>query len=268
MDETDIRRRLDALAHNTPWAHGFDLGHGIHTVDPSNEQFFKKAMGLGKLADILGQVVPYYSQRQTLKGMSVIDLACGEGAHSIALAQKGARVLGVDGRQLYVDRASFVADVLRVEDVLFQLGDVRTLTPDAVGRHELVLCSGILHHLGQADFDRMIHSMAALCTDVLFIYTHISTPLSIERHRLTGPVKSESGLEGYLFREHKAGATAEEKYKQVRASLDNEHSFWAIEDSLYAALRSAGFKTVCRLAHPHIFGSIEGSYRPIIIARV
>ena len=268
MNETDIRRRLDALSHNTPWAHNFDLGYGIHTVDPNNEQFVKKAMGLGKLANILRQVIPLHSRRQTLEGMSVIDLACGEGAHSVALAQQGARVLGVDGRQLYVDRASFVTDVLGVEGVRFQLGDVRTLTPDTVGKHELVLCSGILHHLGQSDFDRMIRTMAELCTDTLFIYTHISTPLSIEQHRLTGPVKSQSGLEGYLFREHKEGATAEEKYKQVRASLDNVHSFWATEESLYTALGNAGFSTISRLVHPSIFQSLQGSYRPIIIARI
>jgi 2-polyprenyl-3-methyl-5-hydroxy-6-metoxy-1,4-benzoquinol methylase len=268
MDKSQILERMQALDCTTPWAHAYDLGHGIHTIDPSNEQFVKKAQGLAKLAELLQDVVPHFSRRQTLKGMTVLDLACGEGAHSMALARQGAKVVGVDGRQLYVDRARFVSEVLAQRDVHFELGDVRNLDESKIGKFELVLCSGILHHLGQADFDAMIRSMARLCADLLFIYTHISTPLSVERHRLQGPVKSERGYEGYLFREHREGASAEEKYRQVRASLDNEHSFWATEESLYAALRSAGFRTIARLIHPHIFGTLEGSYRPLIIARV
>ena len=268
MDKQEILDRLRALDGTTPWAHHFDLGHGVQTIDPANTQFVKKAQGLAKLADLLLEVVPHFSRRQTLQGMNVLDLACGEGAHSIALAQRGAFVLGVDGRQVYVDRANFVREVLHVDNARFELADVRSLDEGKIGKFDLVLCSGILHHLGQQDFDSMIGSMARLCSDMLFLYTHISTPLSIERHRLQGPVKTERGHEGYLFREHREGATAEEKYRQVRASLDNDRSFWATEESLYEALRGAGFRTVARLAHPHIFGRLEGSYRPLIIGRV
>jgi hypothetical protein len=267
MNRDEVIERLAKLDPATPWTHGFELGHGIHTVDPANEQFYRKAQGLSKLANVLEQVVPYYSRRQSLQRMPIIDLACGEGGHSIALARRGGDVLGVDGRQLYVDRACFISEVLGVS-AQFRLGDVRKLDAKVTGQFELVLCSGILHHLGQYDFDRMIETMAELCSDMLFIYTHIATPLSIERHRLNGPVKSERGLEGYLFREHREGASKEEKYRQVRASLDNDYSFWALEESLYESLRRAGFKTVSRLARPHIFGPLEGSYRPIIIARI
>src|SRR5436309_14511320 len=99
MTKQEILERLGRLDPTTPWAHFFELGHGLQTIDPANTQFVKKAQGLGKLADVLLQVVPHFSRRQTLRGMTVLDLACGEGLHSIELARCGASVLGVDGRR-------------------------------------------------------------------------------------------------------------------------------------------------------------------------
>ena len=37
--------------------------------------------------------------------LRVLDLASAEGVHSITLAQAGANVLGIEGRELYVERA-------------------------------------------------------------------------------------------------------------------------------------------------------------------
>jgi SAM-dependent methyltransferase len=267
MESHVINQRLKELDPSVPWAHHFDLGHGIHTIDPSNAQFVRKAEGLAKLGTVIQQIAPHYMKRQSLHGARVLDLACGEGVHSIGLAKLGAEVVGVEGRQLYVDRSNFVRQALNVPNVRFELGDIRRLDAERLGRFELVICSGILHHLGLHDFDAIVSSLAALTGDMLLIYTHIATPLAIERHRLEGPVRTERGSEGYLFREHRLGASEEEKYRQVRASLDNEQSFWATEEALYAALVGAGFRSVVRLVHPHIFGSIEGSYRPIVIAR-
>jgi ubiquinone/menaquinone biosynthesis C-methylase UbiE len=167
-----------------------------------------------------------------------------------------------------VDRANFVKTVLGVQNVEFVLGDVRKLDVSRYGKFDLVLCSGILHHLGQSDFDDIIESLYRLTDDMLFIYLHISTDLSVTRHRLQGPVKTTKGYNGYLFREHKDTASQEEKYRQVRASLDNTFSFWPTEPSLYDALRNIGFKSISRLQHPHLFGWEESTYRPLVIARV
>lgn len=268
MESHILTQQLQKLDPSVPWAHHFDLGHGIHTVDPTNTQFVKKAEGLAKLGKVIEQIAPHFLRRQSVQGARVLDLACGEGLHSIRLAKLGADVVGVEGRQLYVDRSNFVREALNVANVRFELGDIRRLDGARLGRFELVICSGILHHLGLDDFDAIVPAMHTLTSDMLLIYAHIATPLAIERHRLEGPVHTKRGYEGYLFREHKLGASEEEKYRQVRASLDNEQSFWATEGALYAALAAAGFKTVVRLIHPHIFGSLEGSYRPIVIARV
>ncbi|WP_201447861.1 bifunctional 2-polyprenyl-6-hydroxyphenol methylase/3-demethylubiquinol 3-O-methyltransferase UbiG [Calothrix sp. PCC 7507] len=267
INPEEIRKGLEQLEPNIPWAHYFNFGDGIETVLPEEEKFYKKAVGLGKLGNLLLDVVPLNCRRGSIKDLRLLDLASAEGVHSIKMAQSGANVLGIEGRQLYVERAKFAAQVLGVENVSFQQGDVRTVDPSAVGTFEFVLFSGILHHLGQDDFEGMLKTLANLTEDTLFIYTHVSTPESIERFRLTGPVKTQNGYQGYVFREHKDNASQEEKYRKVRASLDNTFSFWATEKSLIDILVAVGFKVISKLIVPHLFGWDEASYRPLFIAR-
>lgn len=263
----EIRQGLEKLESTIPWAHYFNFGNGIETVSPQEEKFYKKAVGLGKLGNLLIDVVPLNCRRGNMKDLRVLDLASAEGVHSITLAQAGANVLGIEGRELYVERAKFAAKVLNVENARFQQGDVRKINPSEVGTFECVLFSGILHHLGQNSFEEMLKTLASLTEDTLMIYTHVSTPKSIERFNLKGPVKTESGYEGYLFREHKDNASEEQKYRKVRASLDNTFSFWTTEKSLVDALSSVGFKSISKLMKPHLFNWEEASYRLLVVAR-
>lgn len=268
MSPEEIRQGLAQLEPSIPWAHHFDLGHGIETVSPKEEKFYNKAVGLGKLGGLLKDVLPLHCKRGELEGLSVLDLASAEGVHSIRLAQAGAQVVGVEGRQIYVDRAAFAAKALGVENVSFCQGDVRTVNPSEVGTFECVIFSGILHHLGQPSFEGMLQTLASLSTDTVFLYTHVSTPDSIKSFRLEGPVKTESGYEGYLYREHKDDASDQEKYKKVRASLDNTYSFWATETSLVNGLVNAGFRCVSKLLKPHLFGTPEkAGCRLLLVAR-
>jgi len=267
LNSVEIRQGLEALEPSIPWAHYFDFGYGIETVSPQEEKFYKKAVGLGKLGKILINIAPIICKRGTIEGLRLLDLASAEGMHSIAMAQAGANVLGIEGRKLYVERAKFAATVLGTNNVSFQQGDVRKVNPSQVGTFEFVLFSGILHHLGKTDFEPMLKTLASLTEDTLFLYTHVSTLESIERFNLNGPVTTESNYEGYLFREHKDNATQEDKARKVRASLDNTFSFWATEKSLMDALAKAGFRVIYKLITPHLFGWEEALYRPLIIAR-
>ena len=263
----EIRSGLALLDPAIPWAHHFDLGYNIETIDVSNEKYYKKAVGLRKLADLILKLIPYHTQKRSVHGLRVLDLACGEGCHSIALAEHGADVLGIDGRQLYVDRATFAARVLGRDNVRFSQGDVRKIAQSDVGQFDLVLFLGILHHLGPEDFEKIIDSLFGLCRDTLILYTHVSNEASIKRFRLTGPHSTPGGLEGYLFREHEDGASEKQKEEKVRASLDNTFSFWATELSLITQIQKAGFSTASRLLLPHIFGYENAQMRHIIIAR-
>lgn len=267
MSETELRGGLQRLEPSVPWAHHFALGHGVETISPENLQFYNKSQGLKKLAKLLLNMVPYHTKRGSLKGARVLDLASAEGGHSIALAAQGADVLGIEGRPLYVERARFAAAALGIDNVRFEQGDVRTVDSARLGKFDIVLFSGILHHLGQDDFEGMLQTLFQLTGDTLFLYTHVSTPEAVERFRLQGPVRTRNGYEGFLFREHADDASAEERQRQVRASLDNTFSFWATPESFSKALATVGFVSVSKSLTPNMHNWVDAQCRWLAVAR-
>lgn len=267
MDKSAIERRLQELSPETPWAHLIELAPGLPTVTPDNEKFYKKATGLKAVGELLIEIAEMQVRGHSLQGKRVLDLACGEGGHCVQFAKRGATVLGIEGRSLYVDRARLAADATGTADrIQIEKGDVRKLDIGS-DPFDVVMFSGILHHLGQDDFDGMVAELGRVTGDLLLVYTHVSTDLSVKNHRLQGPVTTEAGRTGHLFREHGDDADAETREKKVRASLDNTFSFWAQEESLVGALRAAGFRLVLKAVSPHVFGWEGASYRPILIAR-
>ena len=269
LSDEHIRQRLQQLRPEIPWAHYFKLADGIETITPSNEKFYKKSVSLQKLSQLTKDLIPGSTNRRTITDLTVLDVACGEGCHSIELARNGANVLGVEGRPLYVARAQLVADVFGLADsARFQLGDVRDLSSERLGRFDVVLAFGILHHLNQDAFFGFLKSLHDLANDTLLLYVHLASDLSVKRHRLKGPVKANDKYEGFLFQEHEEKATEQQRLDQVRASLDNTFSFWPTEAALIDALSDVGFKFIFRSLRPHIFHNYENaSYRPIFVCK-
>lgn len=262
----EIEQRLQQLSPETPWAHWFEFAPGLFSVAQDNPKYFRKATGLKKVEEALLSAAQVHVDSQSLQGKRVLDLACGEGGHSISFARQGASVIGVEGRKLYVERARFAAEVLAVSNVEFVHGDVRRLHPD-LGTFDIVIFSGILHHLGVEDFDEIVRQLGRLASDLLLLYTHTCTETSVKNHRLEGPVKTPRGREGYLFREHQDGDTRELRESRIRSSLDNTFSFWVREQDLVESLREAGFYPILKVMLPHPFNWEEALYRPILVAK-
>ena len=262
-----IRSELSRLQPEIPWAHHFDL-HGVETIDrETNEQFYKKAQAAKALGKLALDYCRAFSRGLPLSEARVLDVASAEGGLSVEFAQAGAKeVVGIEGRQLYVDRANFVARTLGLERVRFIKGDVRKVD-SSLGSFDFTICSGILHHLGQDDFFAFLQSMVAVTRGTFFLYTHVTTPQGVDQFRLQGPVSAD-GFEGYLFREHADDATTQQREDQVRASLDNTFSFWATEEALIAALKAAGFGFISKMFEPHAFGGYANrNLRVIFVCR-
>jgi ubiquinone/menaquinone biosynthesis C-methylase UbiE len=78
-------------------------------------------------------------------GIAALDVACGPGHLSRALARAGARAVGIDATPAFVAYAERAAREQGVEGVAFQLGDARAL-PFAEASFELVSCRAAFHH--------------------------------------------------------------------------------------------------------------------------
>src|SRR3954451_20701742 len=166
----DLRaRRADLIRTHGPWtAHSIHLGDGVYTDDDpvrraSNADALRRFTQI--TADLAGR--PIHELR-------VLDLGCLEGQYGIELALQGAEVVGVDVREEHLAKARFAAERLGLRRYDVRCDDIRNLHPDSYGVFDVVLCIGILYHLDAPDVFDVIRRMAAVCSRLLLVDTHVS----------------------------------------------------------------------------------------------
>jgi len=116
------------------WFHTIDLGQGV--VTPGRQAPARNTL-------------PRLGLPEDLSGKTVLDIGAWDGFFSFEAERRGAkRVLATDSHAWWGSKAPFElarrALGSRVEDMDV---DVMDLSPERVGRFDLVLCLGVLYHL-------------------------------------------------------------------------------------------------------------------------
>ena len=101
---------------------------------------------LKSLHDINGLRVGYIDRRAPLRGKRVLDVGCGGGILSEAMAALGADVTGIDAGKdaLTVARLHLRQSDLRVD---YRLGTAERFAAEAPGRFDVVACMELLEHV-------------------------------------------------------------------------------------------------------------------------
>lgn len=152
----------------------------------------------------------------------VLELGSMEGGHSIAIARIGASVVGLEGRQVNIDRARFVADLYKEPNVEFRLANLESHQFDPSEKFDTIFCVGLLYHLPEPW--ALLKKLRAV-SPRLFLWTHCGRHPAIKADRYLGTRYGEGGLGDPL-----SGMSAE--------------SFWPTESSLMEMLSDAGFGNV------------------------
>ena len=215
-----------------PWtAHNIELAPGLYTRPESGTTPNPRLRQVLQLvSDIMGS--------EDLSGVAVADLGCLEGAFAIELALHGAQVVGIEGRETNVSRASFAATSLSLDRCTFALDDARNFAKDKYGEFDVVLCLGLLYHLDAGSVFGLLGAMHESVRRAVLIDTHVS---------LTGGRVIQFGgrtYSGHFFREHGTTDTPADRQAREWASLDNPESFWLTRSSLFDAVAAAGFSSV------------------------
>lgn len=111
----------------------------------------------------------------SLTGKRVLDLGCNAGFWSLAALEAGADfVLGIEGRQMYVDQAELVFEAKEIDRdrYRFLVGDLFELDLESEQPFDVVLCLGLLYHVSKPM--SLLERITAWNTDILVIDTTLS----------------------------------------------------------------------------------------------
>lgn len=239
-------RRQEIVERFGDWTrHNIRLADDAYTYDRSHPAFEEHLLKRGARLRRVVQLVSDITNRP-LNELRVLDLACLEGLYGIELARHGAEVVGIEGREANVVKARFAQDVLALDNITFVQDDVRNLSVEKYGRFDVVLCLGILYHLDAPEVFHFVERMADVCRRLTIIDTHVGMRANrVHVHR-------GQEYHGWSYREHAPESTGEERLRSLRASLNNEKSFWLTRPSLYNLLSSAGFTSVYACHNPAV----------------
>ncbi|UCH10810.1 MAG: class I SAM-dependent methyltransferase [Fidelibacterota bacterium] len=228
--EAILARKKQLESQYGPWSTPVYLGQGIVTSDEPD-----KSMGTRtrKIVQIVKDIA-----RRPLEELRILDLASLEGQYSLEFADRGAQVVGIEGREANVIKARFAQEVLELDNVIFHADDVRNLSVEKYGTFDIVLCLGIHYHLDVPDVFTFLEQVAAVCLDFAVIDTHINleTAEEVEYQGLR--------YQGRHVLEHRAGTSPERRQANIWASLDNPHSFWFNLNSLLQLASQVGFSSI------------------------
>jgi SAM-dependent methyltransferase len=233
MQSGDLRGKRDAIAAtHGPWlGMNIKFGKDLYTVEQGTvgtAEFMVHRLTQA-LADVVG----------SLEGKRVLDLGCHEGGYAIELGLHGASVVGIEGREAHAVKGRFVAESLRLGNVSVVEGDVRDATAERYGTFDIVLCLGILYHLGAHDAVRLLEQVAAL-TERAAAFTFAVG---------LGPNVSTE-IDGHLYR----GRRYSEDQQRPGASIGNDISVLPTRESVLNILADLGFTSVLEVLSPPVPG--------------
>ena len=180
---------------------------------------------------LLNDVIP-------VKGKNMLELGPYEGYQTYMLEKLGAAsVTSIEANSLSYLKCLIVKDLFNLNVNLLH-GDYREYLKNCNKKYDIVLASGVLYHM--TDPIELINDIAKI-TDVLFIWTHCYPRTGVE---FSYGNHFESDVPTLLYDKYKA-------YKQLyytgvdyHAGSNVEYSMWLDVDSLYEALKDAGFKDI------------------------
>lgn len=128
---------------------------------------------------------------------SALDLACHQGWFSTHLAQSGfGRVIGMDARHEHIADATLIRDALGLRQIELFERDVHALDADTVGRHDLVLCFGLIYHLeNPVGALRVAHALTQrLCLVETQVVPGLTGWVDYGSYRFVRPLKGSFGV--------------------------------------------------------------------------
>lgn len=180
------------------------------------------------------------------RSKKILDIGCGTGRHSLELARRGYRVVGMDLSKSFIERARRLAKEEQLDNVTFLECDARDLHFENEFDIVLSICEGAfsLMETDRMNFRILENIWKALRGDGKFILTTLSAVYALT-HKLGGE------FDVVTFRERFPLEAAEADGRKKR--YDCEQRYYAYTEINWL-LRSLGFR------HVEFFGCKLGAF--------
>jgi tRNA (mo5U34)-methyltransferase len=137
LDADELQEKLSSFLI---WHYEFDFGDGVRTQVPDYGRVNRHNERRRYIFDALLQ-----ARGGSLNGCRVLDLGCNAGFFSLAAIEAGADfVLGVDGREEYIEQANLVFEGKGVERDRYRFERANIFEHDLSEPFDIVLCLGLL----------------------------------------------------------------------------------------------------------------------------
>jgi ubiquinone/menaquinone biosynthesis C-methylase UbiE len=164
LTTAEIRQGIEEFG---PWFYRFEFGGGLETtpaIPPSVVDIFDT-----RLRMLMSAVDGHFGRR--LRDIECLDIGCHEGFYSLAMARRVRSVVAIDARPENLNRARFVAEAMRVKNIVFHRGLVETLAAVQGRTFELTLFLGLLYHV--EDPMRCLRQVAAVTGELCVLETQV-----------------------------------------------------------------------------------------------
>jgi SAM-dependent methyltransferase len=180
------------------------------------------------------------------RSKKILDIGCGTGRHSLELARRGYRVVGVDLSKIFIEKAKRVALEEHLSNVTFIESDARDINFENEFDVVLSICEGAfsLMETDRMNFKILENIWRALRDDGKLILTTLSAVYALT-HKLGGE------FDVVTFRERSTMEVAEAGGR--KKLYDCEQRFYAYTEINWL-LRSLGFR------HVAFFGCKLGAF--------
>lgn len=230
MDKEELIKGLEQqIAENGEWAYDIPLPFDVWTRGNMKVPHTRLRRIVQTVSDLVNK---------PLSECRILDLGCLDGIFSIEFAQQGAKTIGIEVRDVNINKARFCKEALGLDNLELHQGDARDISEEKFGRFDAIICSGLLYHLTAKDAIDLIAKMHDMCDKCIVLDTHIA---------LKGEEVYSDGTNefyGWSYHEHNEQDTQEVKSQRLWASWDNNYSFWFTRPSLINAINQAGFSSV------------------------
>lgn len=211
-----------SIAQLKPWGYGIQLAPGLATEknpEALERMIYRSHLISGAVKTLLGP---------ELSKCSVVDFACNHGYFSLELAHLGARsALGVDLRQINVDKATLLKNHFGVQNATFRVQDIYDLTQQGE-QFDVVLNLGVFYHI--TDPFKLAQLSYDLCT----------------RFAVFDSIMHKEPVPAYIQRSNKDVT----KHAEGRFNVELHPTYRAMIDLLF----SVGFHTVIEVTAQRLGG--------------